>query len=455
MLTPSPANAPAREIGKLAGISVSLWTVLIAMSLTLGLREQQKNIMKQAEEEAQTTAGMDLSFRNWIIGHGGIYVPNAGSTPSDTFLGARAQEIKTRSGQSLSLISHAYAMRQLSEARAKQGLPYGRLVSSKPKDPSNAPDEWERSALAGFESGREETLSLHTGSRVRFIRAFRLDATCLSCHTAEESPGGVRGAISVEVPLGDLNAIGGGLRRHWIIGHALLWLSGLLGILLAYKHLKRSEKDLSESEDKYRNLFETSQDALMTLAPPSWAFTSGNTATLAMFRAGSETEFISKGPQDLSPERQPDGRLSSEKAREMIAAALARGANLFEWTHRRITGEDFPADVLLTRMNLGDKVFLQATVRDISERKQEQAKREALLAELKETLAQVKYLSGLIPICASCKKIRNDKGEWETVEHYVTAHSDAKFSHGVCPDCGVKLYGKYYEEKTPENKKGG
>jgi CheY-like chemotaxis protein len=61
--------------------------------------------------------------------------------------------------------------------------------------------------------------------------------------------------------------------------------------------------------------------------------------------------------------------------------------------------------------------------------------RARLTAELQEALARVKTLSGLLPICSSCKKIRDDKGYWERVEFYITRHSDATFTHGYCPDC--------------------
>ena len=60
--------------------------------------------------------------------------------------------------------------------------------------------------------------------------------------------------------------------------------------------------------------------------------------------------------------------------------------------------------------------------------------------ELKNTLAEVKTLKGFIPICASCKKIRDDEGFWGQVESYITQHTDAQFSHGICPDCEWRLY---------------
>jgi PAS domain S-box-containing protein len=147
---------------------------------------------------------------------------------------------------------------------------------------------------------------------------------------------------------------------------------------------KQAEAALQESEVKFRCLFESARDAIMTLEPPSWRFTSGNPATVKMLGAKNEAEFISHGPWELSPERQPDGRASDEKARAMIETALREGFHFFEWTHRRIGGEEFPADVLLTRMEQGGKVLLQAIVRDITERK----RAEEALWEKAEELAQ-------------------------------------------------------------------
>ena len=57
-----------------------------------------------------------------------------------------------------------------------------------------------------------------------------------------------------------------------------------------------------------------------------------------------------------------------------------------------------------------------------------------------EALAKIKVLGGLIPICANCKKIRNDKGYWDILEGYIQTHSEAQFTHGICPDCARKIY---------------
>jgi len=67
-----------------------------------------------------------------------------------------------------------------------------------------------------------------------------------------------------------------------------------------------------------------------------------------------------------------------------------------------------------------------------------------LIIELQKALERVKTLSGLLPICASCKKIRDDQGYWNQIEAYIAQHSEAEFSHGICPQCAKKLYPEFY-----------
>jgi PAS domain S-box-containing protein len=87
---------------------------------------------------------------------------------------------------------------------------------------------------------------------------------------------------------------------------------------------------------------------------------------------------------------------------------------------------------------------------DITDRKTVEAERERLLAELRETLAEVKTLKGFIPICASCKKIRDDKGFWDQLESYISRHSDATFTHGICPECATRMYPKAISHGLPQ-----
>lgn len=152
---------------------------------------------------------------------------------------------------------------------------------------------------------------------------------------------------------------------------------------------KKAQAKLQESEERFRNLFDSAHDALMTLNPPTWNFTSGNPAISKMFNVKNVEEFLTYAPWDISPDKQPDGRSSSEKAKEMIEIAMNRGSHYFEWIHKRINGEAFPATVLLTRIQLNDETFLQATIRDITKHKKSEnilKKSESLLKSILDSV---------------------------------------------------------------------
>jgi len=81
------------------------------------------------------------------------------------------------------------------------------------------------------------------------------------------------------------------------------------------------------------------------------------------------------------------------------------------------------------------------------QRKIIEEKREKTISEREKALEDIKILRGLLPICASCKKIRDDQGYWNQIDVYVHEHSEADFSHGICPECAKKLYPKFYKDK--------
>ncbi|MDA8162854.1 MAG: PAS domain-containing protein [Desulfobacteraceae bacterium] len=85
--------------------------------------------------------------------------------------------------------------------------------------------------------------------------------------------------------------------------------------------------------------------------------------------------------------------------------------------------------------------------RDITERKRIEAEREHLIKELGNALDNVRQLNGLLPICMYCKKIRDDKGYWNQIEAYISEHTEAEFSHGLCPECRKKYYPQGNEKK--------
>ena len=115
---------------------------------------------------------------------------------------------------------------------------------------------------------------------------------------------------------------------------------------------------------------------------------------------------------------------------------------------------NMPQSVIISPLIINDRIFgTIGYIEDVTERIRREkeltekvAERERFIEELKVAAAEIKTLSEFIPICASCKKIRDEKGCWEQIESYFTKNADVKFSHGICPECAKKLYPEFYEE---------
>jgi PAS domain S-box-containing protein len=121
------------------------------------------------------------------------------------------------------------------------------------------------------------------------------------------------------------------------------------------------------TSDPYRTLFERSADAILIIEGNT--FVDCNQATVEMLRYRDKAELLKTHPSELSPKYQRDGRLSYEKANEMMSLAFLRGSHRFEWDHMRADGEIFPVEVLLTAVSEGDRRILHVVWRDITNRK--------------------------------------------------------------------------------------
>jgi PAS domain S-box-containing protein len=136
-----------------------------------------------------------------------------------------------------------------------------------------------------------------------------------------------------------------------------------------------------------------------------------------------------------------------------IMSSIRRGELVgFHQTERlRKDGRIIPVSTTISpiRNMEGQVIGASSIARDITKQKQADDERLGLIKELTEALGHVKKLSGLLPICASCKRIRDDQGYWQQVETYITRHTDAVFTHGICPEC-VKLFTREEKKLVPE-----
>jgi PAS domain S-box-containing protein len=151
---------------------------------------------------------------------------------------------------------------------------------------------------------------------------------------------------------------------------------------------KESEAALLQSEARFRSLFERSADAMSVFDPLIGRFIASNDAVVRQTRAPSREALGNASPAEISPERQPDGRLSSEKVREMVKLALAEGSHRFEWVSRRFDGSELPLDIVMTAIPFGERTLLFVVSRDISEHKRAENEIRQLNASLEKRVAE-------------------------------------------------------------------
>jgi PAS domain S-box-containing protein len=182
----------------------------------------------------------------------------------------------------------------------------------------------------------------------------------------------------------------------------------------------------------YRLLFENCMDGIMKTAPDG-AILDANPAACEMFQRTRE-EIIAAGREGLIDASDP--RLPA-----LVEQRRVTGKAHGELRGRRKDGTLFPVEFSsVVFENPEGQARTCLIIRDIGERKTAEDERERLIQELQDALARVKGLSGLLPICASCKKIRDEKGQWHYLEIYIRDHTEADFSHGICPECRQRLY---------------
>jgi len=201
---------------------------------------------------------------------------------------------------------------------------------------------------------------------------------------------------------------------------------------MADKNSEVVPSNSAAGETLYEMLFDNSLDGLM-LTNPGGAILDANPAACRILGRTRE-EILQEGRQGLVDASDP--RLPS-----MIEERQRTGKIHGELNGRRRDGTLFP-------MEISSVVFQSPAgeprtcliIRDISDRKAAEAEREQLIGELQRALSQVKTLSGLLPMCASCRKIRDKEGAWQHLESYIRSHTEADFSHGICPQCHLQLY---------------
>ncbi len=206
---------------------------------------------------------------------------------------------------------------------------------------------------------------------------------------------------------------------------------------------RRAQQAMKESENKFRDLSEKSLVGIYLIQDDVFRYV--NPMMAEIFGYGVDELTDRKGPVDLVlPEDQAD---VEENIRAREAGEIK--AVHYEFRGRKKDGSLLFIEALGSRTIYNDRPAVIGTLLDITQRKKDMAERERLIGELKEAVATIKTLQGILPICSCCKKIRDDKGYWNQIEKYITEHSLAEFSHSLCPDCMKKVYPDIYNKMFP------
>jgi PAS domain S-box-containing protein len=203
---------------------------------------------------------------------------------------------------------------------------------------------------------------------------------------------------------------------------------------------KRGEEALRKSEREYRALFENANDSIMIFELEDETILDANPKACETY-GFSHDELIGMSLKTLTR----DVARGEEGLRMLLQTGSCRN---YETVHLRKDGTamNIMANSAIIERD-GRKVVLSID-RDDTERIRTQAEHESLIAELTDALAKIKTLTGLLPMCASCKKIRDEGGKWTALELYVRDRTEADFTHGICPECAMRLYPDYYKNKT-------
>jgi len=208
---------------------------------------------------------------------------------------------------------------------------------------------------------------------------------------------------------------------------------------------KLKETALQRSEKQYSSIFRNHHAPMLVINPDNGNIADANPAALSYY-GWNLKEMTSKKIQEINT------MTNKEVIGEMDKARTEK-RNHFYFKHKLANEEIHDVEVYSGPIQFDGKQVLLSIIHDISDQVKAEQEKDKLIKELKQAAKEIKTLSGLIPICSHCKKTRDDKGYWNSLEAFIEKNSDSKFSHGLCPECLEDIYGnkKWFNNRTDKN----
>jgi len=229
------------------------WTLALATSLTWELILLRDQILALGRFQAEGAFDRDIAYRRWNAEAGRVYA-DARRVAPNPYLKVEHRDLDTAVGP-LTMVNPAYMTRIVHGIAAESSGLVSRITSLNPIRPNNAATPWERTALRSFEAGGSIYSAVDQtddgGERLLFMRPLMVEESCLICHEQQGyRVGDVRGGISVTVPLAPITAILAPTRWATVLGHAVAWLLGMLGILLGAGMVMRMGRRLETARHR-------------------------------------------------------------------------------------------------------------------------------------------------------------------------------------------------------------
>lgn len=318
-----------------------------------------------------------MGFRNWVISHGGVYVPVDKNTPPSQYLAdIPDRDILTESGKQLTLLNSSYVMRQVNEFMAQSDAPlHGHIASLKPINPINKPDSWETNALQAFERGEMEVSGIEEDdngkSYYRFMQPMVTEKSCLKCHAHQGyQEGDIRGGVSVSIPTDALLAIEHQETQTLLIGHGGIWLLGITGIFFGGRRQQKTLLSVKKSEGEVRLLTDSIAHAIYGQDEKGHC-TFANATCLKLLGYEHESELLGQDMHSLIHYRRADGSDYPESECPTHKTILeGKSFHIDEEVLWRKDGSSFPAAYWSYPIKHGKKTIgAVTTFLDISEQK--------------------------------------------------------------------------------------
>ncbi len=357
-----------------------IWTFVAGISLFLVLDQHKQAFYAEAYAQAKGIHTMDMAYRNWVIGNGGVYVPVTEQTlPNDFMQDIPERDVTTPSGKVLTLVNSSYMTRQVHQLMDQHDAAVsGHIASLKPSNPLNKADSWETAALKAFERGEKEVSGLTQmadgRTYFRYMQPMVTEQSCLKCHAGQGyKEGDVRGGISVSIPVDAPLAIEDREMQLLLSGYGSIWGLGMAILFIGARHQQKSVLQVEKSAAEVKLMANSIAHAIYG-QNLSGCCTFANAACVKMLGYEREEQLLGEDMHALMHYKRADGT-SYPAAECPTHRSITEGKRFHideEWLWRK-DGSGFPAEYWsYPIMKKGQCLGAVATFLDITEMKRSQ-----------------------------------------------------------------------------------